>query len=151
MRKFGLGSVVGAVIGLVFAMPALADHTNPRTPLAPTNGSTSTGLVRGDGSWQHVANFRGGANNALTGGGTDLEFFTPPGSSDVYGAFGTLGQDDVGSIGQRVVQLTRGGSVAPTWVADHGSAHCTTSNPSGTTGLQHDCLLYTSPSPRDRS
>ena len=96
MQKFGLGSVAVAVIGLVFAMPALADHTNPRTPLAPTNGSTSPGLVRGDGSWQHVANFPGGANNALTGGGTDLEFFTPPGGSDIYGAFGTLGQDDVG-------------------------------------------------------
>jgi hypothetical protein len=143
MRKFGLGTVAVAVIGLVCALPALADHTNPRTPLAPTNGSTSTGLVRGDGSWQHVANFPGGANNALTGGGTDLEFFSPPGSSDVYGAFGTLGQDDVGSIGQRLVQLTRGGSVAPTWVADHGSAHCTTSNPSGTTGLQHDSQIAT--------
>jgi hypothetical protein len=73
----------------------------------------------------------------LTGGGTDLEFFTPAGTTDVYGAFGTLGQDDVGSIGQRIIQLTQGGAVAPRWVADHGSAHCTTENAS-VTGLQHD-------------
>jgi hypothetical protein len=143
MRKFAWGSVAGAVVGLVLAAPAIADHTNPRTPLAPTNGSTSSGLVRGEGSWQHLANFPGGASNALTGGGTDLEFFTPAGTSDIYGAFGTLGQDDVGSIGQRVVRLTNGGTVAPTWVADHGSAHCATSNPSGTLGLQHDSQIAT--------
>jgi hypothetical protein len=75
--------------------------------------------------------------NALTGGGTDLEFFSPAGTTDVYGAFGTLGQDDVGSIGQRILQLTRNGVVAPRWVADHGSAHCTIQNTS-VTGLQHD-------------
>jgi hypothetical protein len=126
---------------LVLAPSAAADHTNPRSPLAPTNGVTATGLVRGEGTWQHVANLPGGASNALTGGGTDLEFFTPAGTTDVYGAFGTLGQDDVGSIGQRIVQLTRGGAVAPTWAADHGSAHCATSNPSGTTGLQHDSQI----------
>ena len=143
MRRFAVLSVVGALFGLVLAANAFADHTNPRTPLAPTNGTTSPGLERGDGSWKHVANIPGGASNALTGGGTDLEFFTPPGSSDVYGAFGTLGQDDVGSVGQRIVQLTRGGAVAPRWVADHGSAHCTTSNPAGTTGLQHDSQVAT--------
>jgi hypothetical protein len=138
VRRFAFGSVGGALVGLLLAVPALADHTNPRTPLAPTAGATSPGLSRGDGTWQHLANLQGGASPALTGGGTDLEFFTPPGSKDVYGAFGTLGQDDAGSIGQRIVQLTRGDAVAPAWVADHGSAHCTTSNPSGTTGLQHD-------------
>jgi hypothetical protein len=126
---------------LVLAPSAAADHTHPRSPLAPTNGTTTTGLVRGEGTWRHIANFPGGASNALTGGGTDLEFFSPAGTTDVYGAFGTLGQDDVGSIGQRIVQLTRGGAVAPRWVADHGSAHCTTSNPGGTLGLQHDSQI----------
>jgi hypothetical protein len=145
MRKLGLSAVAAASIALLLAIapPAAADHTNPRTPLAPTNGTVATGLVRGDGVWQHLANFPGGASNALTGGGTDLEFFSPAGSAEVYGAFGTLGQDDVGSIGQRILQLTRGGAVVPRWVADHGSAHCATSNPGGTTGLQHDSQIAT--------
>jgi hypothetical protein len=138
MRAFVLSLVAAGAATLTLATAAVADHTNPRTPLAPASGSTSTGLTRGDGEWKHVANIPGLASNALTGGGTDLEFFTPAGSSDVYGAFGTLGQDDAGSVGQRIVQLTRNGAVAPRWVADHGSAHCTTSNPSGTLGLQHD-------------
>ena len=139
MRRLAVWSIWGSLLTvlLVLAPAAVADHTDPRTPLAPTDGVTATGIVRGEGTWQHVANFPGGASNALTGGGTDLEFFSPAGSSDVYGAFGTLGQDEVGSIGQRILQLTRGDSVAPRWVADHGSAHCETSNPS-VTGLQHD-------------
>jgi hypothetical protein len=140
MRRFAFWSIWAslATAVLVLAPSAAADHTNPRTPLAPTDGATETGLVRGEGTWRHIDRFPGGASNALTGGGTDLEFFTPDGTRDLYGAFGTLGQDDVGSIGQRIVQLTRGRAVAPSWVADHGSAHCTTENPAGTTGLQHD-------------
>ena len=142
MRKVASWSICGSLIALLLALApsAAADHTNPRTPLAPTNGTTSTGLTRGEGAWQHIANFPGLASPALTGGGTDLEFFTPPGTTDVYGAFGTLGQDDAGSVGQRIIQLTRGGTVAPTWVADHGSAHCMTANTS-VTGLQHDSQI----------
>ncbi len=138
MRRVVLSLVAAGTATLTLSATAAADHTNPRTPLAPANGSTSTGLTRGDGQWKHIANIPGLASPALTGGGTDLEFFTPAGSKDTFGAFGTLGQDDAGSVGQRIVQLTRDGAVAPRWVADHGSAHCTTSNPSGTTGLQHD-------------
>src|SRR5919109_4027215 len=139
MRKVVPLSVTAASVLLLLAIapPAAADHTNPRTPLAPTTGATATGLVRGEGTWRHIASFPGGASNALSGGGTDLEFFTPPGTTDVYGAFGTLGQDDAGSIGQRVLRLTQGGAVSPAWVADHGSAHCATANAS-VTGLQHD-------------
>lgn len=137
MRSLVLSSVAAASAVLVLAAPAVADHTHPRTPLAPTAGTIDQGLVRGEGTWRHIANFHGGANNALTGGGTDLEFFTPAGTSDIYGAFGTLGQDDALSVGQRIVQLTRNGAVAPRWVADHGSAHCTVQNTS-VTGLQHD-------------
>jgi hypothetical protein len=145
MRRLVLWSIRGSLVGLLLALApsAAADHTNPRTPLAPTNGTTATGIVRGEGTWGHIANFPGLASNALTGGGTDLEFFSPAGTTDVYGAFGTLGQDDAGSIGQRILQLTRGGKVTPRWVADHGSAHCTTSNPSGTLGLQHDSQVGT--------
>jgi hypothetical protein len=138
LRRLGSWPVIGSlvVLALTLAPTAAADHTNPRTPLAPTNGSATTGLVRGEGTWRHIANFPGGASNALTGGGTDLEFFSPSGSTDVYAAFGTLGQDEVGSIGQRILQLTQGGAVAPRWLADHGSARCEAST--STTGLQHD-------------
>ncbi|WP_020388712.1 hypothetical protein [Kribbella catacumbae] len=129
------------LFGVSVAPPALADHTDPRTPLAPTDGATVTGIVRGEGTWRHLANLPGLASPALTGGGTDLEFFSPAGSRDVYGAFGTLGQDEAGSVGQRIVQLTAGDAVAPRWVADHGSAHCSTSNPAGTLGLQHDSQI----------
>jgi hypothetical protein len=143
MRKVGSWSVVTLLVTFLLAVapPAAADHTNPRTALAPTDGAPTTGIVRGAGIWRHIDNFPGGASNALTGGGTDLEFFSPAGTSDIYGAFGTLGQDNVGSIGQRILQLTRGGRVAPRWVADHGSAHCPTTNPGGTTGLQHDSQI----------
>jgi hypothetical protein len=143
MRRFSWGFAATTIAALVVALPAFADHTNPRTPLAPTTGPIAGGLERGEGTWRHIANFPGLASEALTGGGTDLEFFSPAGTNDVYGAFGTLGQDDAGSIGQRIVQLTRGGAVAPRWVADHGSAHCTTTNPAGTLGLQHDSQIAT--------
>lgn len=137
----GFASCAAALLGTALmtsvAPPAAADHTDPRTPLAPVTGSVTDGLVRGDGTWRHLANFPGLASPALTGGGTDLEFFSPADSTDVFGAFGTLGQDDVGSIGQRILQLTRDGRVEPRWVADHGSAHCATSSTS-VTGLQHD-------------
>jgi hypothetical protein len=129
--------VLATLPAAVAAPAAVADHTDPRTPLAPTEGVTVTGITRGEGTWEHLANLPGGASPALTGGGTDLEFFTPAGSTDVYGAFGTLGQDEVGSVGQRIVRLTRNGEVQPTWVADHGSAHCPIANTS-ITGLQHD-------------
>ncbi len=117
--------------------PAAADHTDPRTPLAPTDGLPTTGIERGAGTWRHIDNFPGLASPALTGGGTDLEFFRPAGTGDVYGAFGTLGQDEAGSVGQRILRLVDNGRVRPRWVADHGSAHCPPASTS-VTGLQHD-------------
>jgi len=143
MRRFGSYLFSLCLLGLMMvglAPPAAADHTDPRTPLAPTTGTTEEGIVRGAGTWRHLENFRGGASDALTGGGTDLEFFRPATSRDLFGSFGTLGQDDVGSIGQRILRLTKDGRVAPRWVADHGSAHCTTQNTS-LTGLQHDVQI----------
>lgn len=137
-RAAALATGILTIAALTALTPAAwADHTQPGQPLAPTRGSTADGIERGDGAWTHIANFPGLASPALTGGGTDLEFFSPSGSSDVWGAFGTLGQDEAGSVGQRLIRLTQSGRVLPEWVADHGSAHCATSNTS-VTGLQHD-------------
>ena len=138
MRRSLVGTAV--VLTALLAVPApvaWADHTDPREPQAPIEGTTAQADTRGDGTWRHLANFPGVASPALTGGGTDLEFFRPGGSSDIWGAFGTLGQDEAGSVGQRFIRLTKDGKVAPRWVADHGSAHCGTDNTS-VTGLQHD-------------
>ena len=119
------------------AAPATADHTNPREQLAPTEGAVVDGITRGDGTWKHLAHFQGGANPALTGGGTDFEFFRPGAGKNLWGAFGTLGQDTAGAVGQRFFQLTRNGKVRPRWRADHGSGHCEPASTS-VTGLQHD-------------
>lgn len=141
MRRTLVGTA--AVLTTLLAVPApvaWADHTDPREPQAPVDGTTSQADTRGDGTWRHIANFPGYASPALTGGGTDLEFFRPGRSSDIWGAFGTLGQDEAGSVGQRFIRLTKDGKVAPRWVADHGSAHCATDNTS-VTGLQHDTQI----------
>lgn len=143
MRRFAAVtmSVSALVLTLGVMEPASADHTDPREPLAPTDGVVVDGLVRGDGVWTHIANFPGVAGPQLTGGGTDMEFFKPQRNTDTFGAFGTLGQDDAGSIGQRIIRLTRKGKVNPKWVADHGSASCEAST--STTGLQHDPQVST--------
>lgn len=134
-----LASLALAVGLTALSVPAVADHTNPREPLAPTDGEVVDGITRGDGVWEPLANFPGGANPSLTGGGTDLEFFrTGRSKKRLYGSFGTLGQADAGAIGQRILRLVdRQGRVRPQWVADHGSGQCTTDN-TGVTGLQHD-------------
>jgi hypothetical protein len=56
LRRLGSWPVIGSLVVLVLALAptAAADHTNPRTPLAPTNGTATTGLVRGEGTWQHA-------------------------------------------------------------------------------------------------
>ena len=146
MRKYAARSgIILLTLGLVgLTPPAVADHTDPRQRLAPTDGAgPETGIERGAGDWEHIRRFRGGGNNGLNGGGTDLEFFQPAGSNDLFGAFGTLGQDNAGNattpgaIGQRIIRLLDNGQVKPEWVADHGSGHCQTDN-TGVTGLQHD-------------
>ncbi len=101
MRRFAAVtmSLSALVLTLGVVAPASADHTDPRVPLAPTDGATETGITRGDGVWQHIANFPGLAGPQLTGGGTDLEFFKPQRSTDTFGAFGTLGQETPGASG----------------------------------------------------
>jgi hypothetical protein len=118
---------------LLFPSVAMADHTNPRTPLSPTSGTPpSSAISRGAGTWTFIKNFQ--ANP-----GTDLKFFTK--GKDIYASSGTLGQGEEAHVGQRIIRLTVDGVVSPQWVADHGSANCLTENPAGTTGLQHDAAV----------
>ena len=129
--------LVPAVVALLSALtfvtafggPALADHTDPNEPQSATQGAPAAPVASKGGGWEHVANF-------LPNPGTDLEFFTKNGQT--YSASGTLGQGSDQHVGQRILQLTNAeGEVAPTWVADHGSAACQTNN-TGVTSLQHD-------------
>jgi hypothetical protein len=127
--------VLGMTVGLLSSVPASADHTDPNTPQAPITGAPPGRMTTfGAGTWEYIQNF---APNP----GTDLEFWTESPGQNVYAATGTLGQADVGHVGQRITQLLKNGAVNIQWRADHGSAHCTTRNPSGTTGLQHDSQI----------
>jgi hypothetical protein len=119
--------------GLVMtAGPASADHTDPNTPLAPTETVPPPDfLTTGEGTWQYI-------DGLAANPGSDLKFFTKGG--DIYASSGTLGQGDIDFVGQRIVRLVDDGTVAPVWVADHGSAHCTLRSTS-VTGLQHDAAV----------
>jgi hypothetical protein len=120
------------------ATPAAADHTDPKTPLAPTQGAAPPDFVtRGEGTWEFIANLPPNP-------GTDLEFFQA--GDDIFLASGTLGQAPEDHVGQRIVRLTDGSQVDPAWVADHGSAACVIGSTS-VTGLQHDSQVtgYTDP------
>jgi hypothetical protein len=132
-RRSSIFAVLAIVASLsLTGAPASADHTNPRTPQSlPTDGVSPPGFVTfGEGTWTHIKNFP-------VNPGTDLEFFRAGG--EIYVASGTLGQAPLNHVGQRIVQLTTNGgrTVAPTWVADHGSAKCVIGS-TGVTGLQHD-------------
>ncbi|HEX2069559.1 MAG TPA: hypothetical protein VHH54_05080, partial [Actinomycetota bacterium] len=141
-------SVVGLALLLgVFPLvaPAAADHTNPKTPLSSTEGDQPQFLVRGQGSWQFIRNFK--ANP-----GTDLKFFiktTPRGTSYIYSSSGTLGQADAEHVGQRILQLARrdGTGVNPRWYADHGSSKCSPGG-TGVLSLQHDAATTGYNNPR---
>ena len=135
--------VASAALVLVLLIPgaALADHTDPREQLSTTEDPGTTELLpSGEGTWEFIANFP--ANP-----GTDLKFFKKKGQ--LYAVSGTLGQADEQHVGQRFLRLVnRKGAVKPKWVADHGSAHCPTANPSGTTGLQHDVAVTPKRNPK---
>ena len=124
-------AVAAAVLSGAFALPAAADHTNPNQPLAPIAPPLpGTGiLAQGEGEWDFITNIPPNL-------GTDLKFFMKNG--DLYAASGTLGQGPAGFVGQRFIKLIddQTGDVAPTWVADHGSAACEINT--AVTGLQHD-------------
>ena len=115
----------------VSAPPVSADHSDPTAPIQPIQDLGPTGLPSGAGTWEHIANFGGTT-------GTDFEFFHRNGV--MYASGGQLGQAEGVSVGQRILKLVDAdGTVAPEWVADHGSGACgDISNVSATTGLQHD-------------
>ncbi|MGH2723057.1 MAG: hypothetical protein ACRDI0_02120, partial [Actinomycetota bacterium] len=136
-RSLSLSALFALGLAVV-ATPAAADHTNPNTPLAPTEGGPPPALTTfGEGTWEFIDNFP-------INPGSDLEFFQAGG--DVYVASGTLGQAPEDHVGQRIVRLTANGAVAPEWRADHGSAACVIGS-TGVTGLQHDSQVtgYTEP------
>ncbi len=126
---------------LVAAPTASADHTNPREPQSSIMGPPAEGGVpAGEGEWTHIEHFPPNP-------GTDLEFFNK--GRVTFASSGTLGQASVNHVGQRILRLiNRKGKVKPKWVADHGSAHCPTANPSGTLGLQHDVQVTPKGNPR---
>lgn len=130
-----------ALLSMGVVPRAWAGHTNPRERLSSTQDPGATELVTGgEGTWTHIRNFPPNP-------GTDLKFFRK--ANRLFVATGTLGQADEQSVGQRIIRLiTRTGEVRPRWVADHGSANCLTSDPSATTGLQHDQILVPKRNPR---
>ena len=134
MRRSSSTLVLTLVLMVIpLAAVSWADHTNPRTPLSPTTGTPpASAITRGVGTWTFIKNFQ--ANP-----GTDIKFFRK--GEDIYASSGTLGQAEANHVGQRIIRLTVDGVVNPRWVRDHGSAHCFTENPGGTTGLQHDAAV----------
>lgn len=134
-------ALAAGLLLLMLAPPARADHTNPVSPLAPIPPELDAGVwvTSGTGTWEVIANLP--ANP-----GTDLKTFRVDG--DVYAASGTLGGEPAGHVGQRIVQLTKGGVVSPRWIADHGSGACVNGNPSGATGQQHDVAVDRPVNPR---
>jgi hypothetical protein len=133
MRRLARLATAVTATALVAAagFPAAADHTDPGAPLATIADLGDESTKTGDGTWTHIANFGGTT-------GTDLEFFHRDGV--LYASGGQLGQASNVSVGQRILKLVEDGEVKPTWVADHGSAHCSPDNTS-VTGLQHDTQI----------
>lgn len=133
MRCFArlIAVVLGAsAVAVAFpAPPAAADHTEPSAQVAPIVPATPQTPLANQGQWKVVASFPGNP-------GTDLDIFEQDGIT--YASTGTFVGGRRGFVGQRLFQLTKAdGSVAPKWIADHGSAACDTVT-SGATGLQHD-------------
>ena len=142
MRRRMLPVAVLAMLAVVLgAVPAAADHTNPREPLSSTEDPGTTELLtRGAGNWRHIRNFPPNP-------GTDVMTFWKRGR--LFASAGTLGQANGQHVGQRLIMLiNKKDKVRPRWVADHGSANCPTANPGGTTGLQHDQIVTPKRNPR---
>jgi hypothetical protein len=145
MRRRLIPFLVIAGVVSAFVLPgtgAIADHSNPRTRLSPTDSLPASGaIINGVGSWSHIRNFRPNP-------GSDLEFFTVRGAT--YASTGTLGQANAQHVGQRIIQLLdRNGNLNVRWVADHGSSACPTGNTSAT-GLQHDPQIASIPKTKPR-
>lgn len=133
MRRAIVISLSLSLVVLGFSGPAAADHTDPRTAIASTESPPAPeGITSGEGTWEYLFGLPPNP-------GTDLEIFKL--QRRLYMSAGTLGGAPEQHVGQRFVRLlNRNGGVAPKWVADHGSAACTT-NASAATGLQHDASI----------
>jgi hypothetical protein len=131
-RSLSLAAVL--ILMSSVASPAWADHADPNVRQAQTRDPGGTQLLTaGEGEWEFIRNFP--ANP-----GSDLEFFRKNGR--LFASTGTLGQADEQHVGQRIIRLiNKRGQVKPRWRADHASASCTTANPAGTLGLQHDAQV----------
>lgn len=131
-----IGRLLAGLLGacLVLApVPVLADHTEPREPIASAEPAPAPeGVTSGEGTWEYLTGLPPNP-------GTDLEIFKV--RRRLFASAGTLGGAAEQHVGQRLMRLlTRRGKVAPRWVADHGSAACST-NASAATGLQHDASI----------
>lgn len=126
-------TVTAAILGVALvAVPGTAgahdkDHPAPGTAL---EGPVSTAFnAGGEGAeWELVTSIVTGNPH------TDLDYFTIDG--DTYMSAGTLAVGPNGG-GQTIVRLTEDGELAPSFVAGHPSAACT-SDPNAALGLQHD-------------
>jgi hypothetical protein len=126
---------LAAALPLSLAVPAMADHTDPDSPLVPTGeeGNPGEGVPHGEGEWEFITNFPPNL-------GSDQWVFEKDGAT--YAAGGSLGQNP-GVVGQRIIQLIDAdGEIAPKWIADHGSGNqtgsCLPELAPSATGLQHD-------------
>jgi hypothetical protein len=126
---------LAAVMLLSLAVPAMADHTDPSSPVVPTSeeGNPGEGVPHGEGEWEFIRNFPPNL-------GSDQWVFEKDGAT--YAAGGSLGQLPA-VVGQRIVQLIDAdGEIDPRWIADHGSANqtgdCLLEVAPSVTGLQHD-------------
>jgi hypothetical protein len=127
--------VLALAVLLSLAAPAVADHTDPSSPIVPTpeEGVPGDGVAHGEGEWEFLTNFPANL-------GSDEWFFEKDGVT--YAASGSLGQLP-NTVGQRITQLIDAdGEIDPRWVADHGSASqtgsCLLEVAPSATGLQHD-------------
>ncbi|HEV3475260.1 MAG TPA: hypothetical protein VG602_07840 [Actinomycetota bacterium] len=146
--KRSLTAALAAGLIASFGAPALADHKDPRQPIVPLQPGFpgQPALTQGEGEFSFIRNFPAPLGAALSGSGSDHKYFRF--GEDLFVSTGTLGQGDVGNVGQRFFQLEDENGVNPRWVADHGSAACTIANTS-VTGLQHDAALLGQASPAD--
>ncbi len=123
-------ALVLTLLLVAFTSRAAAHEFDHPMPSFSANAPAGTGFNSGGpgARWELVTTFPTGNPH------TDIDFFTQGG--ETYAAVGTLGIGPNGG-GQTIVQLTRGGAVAPSYVSSQPSASCL-SNPAAALGLQHD-------------
>ena len=125
--RAGIVGVLAILAAAPVAHAHLLDHAAPSlgSPTAPPQIAMAGGP---NAKWEFLATIPTGNPH------TDLDFFTRGG--ETYASVGTLASGTNGG-GQTIVQLTKGGLVAPSLVASYPSASCL-SNPDAALGLQHD-------------